>query len=153
MQEKNGLLYPSHWDDKKKEGKKWCYGIASQNQGFSLRKTKATNFSRGTSFNCYNVSIFFSKLHGIMTRYAFFPQSIENMDESPLITVQRPFQIVAEIGICQSGRATSVDRGQIVTILACVSASGNSILPILVCPRRTTTSSITLGVPPRLWLV
>jgi hypothetical protein len=81
-----------------KSRKEMVFWIMSQNQGLSLRKPKATSLSRETTFNHYNVSIFFSKLCGVMARYAFSPESIWNMNESDLTSVQRPQKIDAEMG-------------------------------------------------------
>lgn len=53
-------------------------------------------------------------------------------DESALTTVQKLRKIEVEIRIHQVGRVASADRGETVKILACISASGSSITPILV---------------------
>lgn len=57
------------------------------------------------------------------------------MDESGLLTVQRPNRVIARKGFKQIGALTSAERGTLVTIATAVSATGNTVPPLFVFPR------------------
>lgn len=52
-----------------------------------------------------------------------------------LTTTQKPDRVVARKGLKQIGRVTSQERGNLVTIVAAVSATGNSVPPFFIFPR------------------
>ena len=56
------------------------------------------------------------------------------MDETGVITVQRPDKVVARKWRKQIGSITSAERGTLVTLACAVSATGNSIQPYFVFP-------------------
>ena len=58
-----------------------------------------------------------------------------NIDESGLTTCHKPSKIIAEKGVKQIKKVTSVKRGELVTICVGVNALGNSIPPFFVFPR------------------
>jgi len=62
----------------------------------------------------------------------FGPQSTYNVDETGVVTVQKPRKIVAEKGVKQVGTAVSQERGNLVTL--CCAFIGNAIPPFFVFP-------------------
>jgi hypothetical protein len=56
--------------------------------------------------------------------------------ETAVTTVQKPSRITARKGVKQDGAVTSAERGSLVTMAVAVSASGNSIPPFFVFPRK-----------------
>lgn len=73
---------------------------------------------------------------------------IYNMDESTLTTVQKPSKILASKGKKQVGALTSSERGQHVTIVACVSSVGHYIPPALIFPRKKYNALYYDDAPP-----
>lgn len=65
----------------------------------------------------------------------FPPERIWNLDETGLTTVQNPKKIISPKGVKQIGKATSAERGQLVTLIACINAIGNHIPTMLIFPR------------------
>lgn len=57
------------------------------------------------------------------------------MDETGIVTVQRPDRVVARRGFRQIGSLTSAERGTLTTLAIAVSATGNSVAPLFVFPR------------------
>ena len=59
------------------------------------------------------------------------------MDESGFTTVQKPDKVIAEKGSRVVGKATSAERGQLVTVICCMNAIGTYVPPMFVFPRKT----------------
>ena len=76
---------------------------------------------------------FFDNLASVMDRYKFTPNRIFNVDET---AVQSPKQVLAAKGTKQIGSITSRERGELVTLVCCISATGNSISPAFIFPRK-----------------
>ena len=75
------------------------------------------------------------KIYATYFRYKFAADRIYNIDETGFTTVQQPKKVVTVLGIKQVGSCTSGERGELVTVLGGISASGNSIPPHFVLPR------------------
>ena len=61
---------------------------------------------------------------------------IYNCDETGVSVVHKPGKVVAELGRRNAYVITSAERGKTHTILSCVSASGYSLPPMMVYPRK-----------------
>nr|XP_039255139.1 jerky protein homolog-like [Styela clava] len=147
MAVKNGTNIPRSWVENSRAGSDWLYGFMQRHPKLSLRKPEATSLSRATSFNRKNVGEFFDNLDSVMKRNKFEPNSIYNMDETGLTTVQVPSKIIAETGIKQVGKITSAERGLLVTMIGAVNALGNSIPPCFIFPRVNFREHMLRGAP------
>ena len=63
----------------------------------------------------------------VMDKYKFAPKDIFNVDESGCQTVQTPGKVVTARGQKQVGSITSGERGELVTLVYTVSATGDTI--------------------------
>ncbi|XP_026762195.2 uncharacterized protein LOC131843013 [Achroia grisella] len=133
---KYNLKIPEVWHTNKMAGKDWLTGFLSRNDRLSIRKPEATSLSRATSFNRTNVCEYFDKLAHVMDRHKFRGSSIWNADETGVSTVNKPSKIIAAKGKRNVGSVTSAERGTNVTLLVAVSATGSSIPPMFVFPRK-----------------
>ena len=70
-----------------------------------------------------------------MDRFHIQPDQIYNLDETGMTPVQTPRHVLAEKSIKQVGSLTSAERGQLITLICVISATGNNIPPLLIFPR------------------
>ena len=64
------------------------------------------------------------------------PSQIFNSDEAGVTIVHKPSKVVAHIGRRNVPSLTSADKGKTHTVLACVSANGQVLLPFMVHRRK-----------------
>lgn len=129
-------------------GDDWLYGFMNRHKQLSVRKPEATSLARATSFNKTTVAEFFANLQTALERYKFRPPNIYNVDETASTTVRNPPKIIAGRNTKQVGLTTSGERGTLITLVGCVSASGNSIPPFLVFSRVHFKETMLNGAPP-----
>ena len=114
----------------------WLASFMSWHPTLSIREPEPTSLARMTNVNRANVSLFFDNLLEVMSRGARFgPQSTYNVDETGVVTVQKPRKIVAENGAKQVDATVSQERGNLVTLCCVVNVLGNAIPPFFVFPR------------------
>jgi DDE superfamily endonuclease/helix-turn-helix, Psq domain len=132
----NNLRMPLTWSEQQFAGVDWFSGFMRRNPSLSIREPEPTSLARMTNFNRVNVDKFFDNLADVMGRGGGYgPQSIYNIDETGVVTVQKPCRIVAEKGVKQVGATVSQERGTLVTLCCGVNALGNAIPPFFVFPR------------------
>ena len=83
-----------------------------------------------------------------MDKYNFVSKDIFNVDESGCHTVQTPGKVVRARGQKQVGSITSGERGELVTLVYTVSATGNTIPPMFIFPRVHYRNHFINAAPP-----
>lgn len=153
----NKLKVPSTWTDRKIAGRDWFSGFLYRNSNLSIRRPEATSLARMTSFNKTNINEFFDKLESLYRRNNFTATEIYNLDEvskyanpkyfleftnisyssqTGITTVQRVQRVVGKKGQHQIGQVTSRERGELVTQVGIICASGAALPPVWVFPRK-----------------
>lgn len=140
---------PPNWHAKKQAGKDWLYYFRKRHPALSLRRPEACSLARATSFNRHNVALFFNNLKTILNRYPHLCDGtrIYNLDETGVSTVQTPKRILAPKGVKQLNKATSAERGNLVTVCCIIQASGSAIPPVIVFPRVHFKEHMLVGAP------
>ncbi|KAK2578181.1 hypothetical protein KPH14_001372 [Odynerus spinipes] len=83
-----------------------------------------------------------------MDKYRFSASQIWNVDETGVSTVSKPNEFRAAKGKHNVGAMTSGERGTNVTMITAVSASGNTVPPMFIFPRKNFKSHFNNGGPP-----
>ena len=108
-----------------------------------------TSLSRASGFNRDQVTRFFNLLDEIMANNDIPPSRIFNMDESGKSVVQNHVsKVIGKKGKRQIGPITSTERGQNVTAIRCMSASGHYVPPGIIFPRIRMKEELKNGAPP-----
>jgi hypothetical protein len=130
-------------------GKKWFYAFMKRHPELSIREPEATSMSRAQGFNKERVKSFFALLGKVYDEEKITPDRLFNMDETSLSTVQDgQCKIIAAKGKKRIGAMTSNERGESVTSVVCVSASGFYVPPMLIYKRKRMKAEMTVGAPP-----
>ncbi|XP_072392494.1 uncharacterized protein [Diabrotica undecimpunctata] len=147
----NNIVVPANWHTSKIALLAWMKGFQKRHSNnLSLRTPEGCSLARATGFNKFNVEMFFSKLETVLQRFPVFGDGsrIFNLDETGTVTVQKSQKVFAERGIRQVSKATSGERGTLVTTCCIVGASGVAIPPALVFPRVHFKDFMINGSPP-----
>ena len=128
-------------------GVDWLNGFLARHK-LSIRVPEATSVARMVGFNRSKVSVFYKIYKEQLEKHNYAPQNIHNMDESGFGTVQKPTKVVAQKGARTVGKATSAERGQLVTVICSMNATGSYTPPMFVFPRKNLRESLMVGAPP-----
>lgn len=132
---------------KKMAGKDWFSSFMKRHPEISLRKPEATSLGRITGFNEESVQHFFKNLGNTLAKLQVGPHRIYNVDETGITTVQVPTKVISPKGLKQLGKAVSYERGRNITVVGCVSASGNYIPPMFIYPRARMSEQLQRNGP------
>uniref|UniRef100_A0A672K5C4 HTH psq-type domain-containing protein n=1 Tax=Sinocyclocheilus grahami TaxID=75366 RepID=A0A672K5C4_SINGR len=122
----HGLSCPVEWANNGMAGESWFTNFMRRHQNLSVRRPQATSLTRSTSFNEKNVEIF-NNLATVYRRYGFEAKDIWNVDETSLMTVQKPGLLVSTKGERRVSSGISAERGALITMALAGNALGNII--------------------------
>ncbi|KAJ8980866.1 hypothetical protein NQ317_008925 [Molorchus minor] len=110
--------------EKKKAGKAWLYGFLSRHPNVRLRTHEPTSLARAIGFNRPAVEKYFLLLREVLDKHKIPPDRIYNVDETGIMTVpKKQSKCLSLKGKRQVGCLTSGERGVLVTVEICMSAS------------------------------
>ncbi|XP_022816222.1 uncharacterized protein LOC111349354 [Spodoptera litura] len=146
--EKNGLKHNFN-STKKMAGKAWYYAFIKRHKDkISLRQPEATSLNRAKGFNRESIQNFFDIYEQIVDTNKLNANKIFNVDESGFQTVQKkPQKVLGGKGKKQIGALTSGERGVNTTMVACVSAAGQFIPPMIIFKRMRMSDQLKEGAP------
>ncbi|XP_031619250.1 uncharacterized protein LOC116338260 [Contarinia nasturtii] len=138
---KIGVGFPPKWNEKQMAGRRWFDGFMKRHPNMSIRKPQQVSLNRMRGFTRENVDLFYSNLDRVTNSsgggHEYGAQAIWNMDETGFSTVpNRIGKIVARKGARYVGMMSSQERGTLITMVACVSASGTYCPPFWIFPRK-----------------
>lgn len=118
-----------------------------RNKDLSLRKPESTSLFRGTGFNKSRVEEFFQNFTAILEKHKFTAQQIFNLDETGITTVMKPVKVVSSKGKKQVGQVASGERGELVTFVGIVNATGSTVPPVFIYPRIRNVEEYLINGP------
>lgn len=145
---RNNIRHPFS-NEKKSAGRKWLRLFFKRHPALSLRKPQPLSLARIKGFSRENVQQFFTVLKPELERVNFSATRVFNVDETGVTSVQhKSVRVVCLKGKREIHKLSSAEKGRLVTIVACMSASGNYVPPMLVFPRKRMKQELLDGAPP-----
>ena len=143
----NRIEVPATWTDNQIAGRECLFGFLRRHETLAIRQPEATSLARATAFNRATVGAFFNILHDCLEMIGASGDRIFYLDETGVTTVQKVPKVVATKGLKQVGQITSRERGELVTVGVIVSASGQTLPPAFVFPRKNFKEFMMHGSP------
>ena len=136
----------------KRAGKEWLKGYMSRQPDISARIPEATSIQRAIGFNRVKVDRYMQLIHATIFddtgKRVIDEGNIFNVDESGYTICHKPGKVLAQKGKKGIGAITSAERGKNVTVVACVSATGSYVPPMMIFPRVRMKPELLDGSPP-----
>jgi hypothetical protein len=119
-------------------GRGWLEGFRKRHREISLRSPQSLSFCRAVMASKSTVEDLFTKLGGIYGRLNLLskPMQVYNIDETGVTIVHKPGKVISEVGRKHVYSLTSCERGKTHTVVACISASGIALPPLMIYPRK-----------------
>lgn len=122
--------------EKKMAGKDWLKGFCKRNK-LSVRSPEQCSIARAMGFNKVQVSRFYDNLKDCCLSKKFAAHRKFNMDETGLSTVpNRMPKVLTPTGKKTVCKISSAERGETITAVCCMSATGIFVPPALIFPRK-----------------
>ena len=119
-------------------GRAWFEGFVRRHPQLTIRSPQPLSYSRAVCANQDTITDFFGKLGAIYGKLNLVskPMQIYNCDETGVTIAFKPHKVVAEIGCRNVYAVSAAERGEMHTILSCMSASSLSLPPMIVYPQK-----------------
>jgi hypothetical protein len=145
--EANNVKHP--FDKSSKMAGKDCAYRFLKTHNLSLIIPQQTSIWRVMGFSTVQVNKFFQDLTELYKKYKFPPSAIFNIDESGLSTVPNKVpEVVTAKGKKVVGKVSSGERGENITVVCAMSASGFHVPPAVVFARKRMIDELLAGAPP-----
>lgn len=132
-------------------GRSWLDGFRRRHPNLTIRTPQPLSYCRALCANEDIIGDFFGKLGGVYGKLNLIskPMQIYNADETGISIVHKPGKVIAQLGRRNVYSITSAERGKTHTIMACVSASGYVLPPMMIYPRkRAVPDNCKIGAVP-----
>ena len=135
-------------------GRKWFEAFRFRHPNLTLRTPEALSYARAKSLNPKTIEDFFAKLAAIYARLNLFcrPMQVFNVDESGVNVTQHKGKVIAEVKRKGVHRVVAAEKGKNHTVIACGSASGFVLPPMIIFPRVRVSEALKANAPPGSYL-
>ena len=131
-------------------GRKWFDSFRQRHPNLSLRSPEALSYAGAKSINSKTLEDFFAKLEAIYARLNLYskPMQVFNVDETGINVTQHKGKVISEVKRRNVHRVVASEKGKNHTIIACGSASGLVVPPMIIFPRVRIPESFKINAPP-----
>jgi len=127
---RNDLKYPFN-QEKSAAGKKWLRSYFKRHLILSMRTPEGISVARVKGFTSQNVARFFDIYKSELVKVNHPVHGIFNVDETGITNVQhRQSKVVSIRGKKEVASLISAERGNLVTIVTCMNATGTCVPPL-----------------------
>jgi len=123
-------------------------GFLQRHPELVIQTPEPTSLGQAVGFNEPRVRQFFELYKAELDKHPYSADRVYNMDESGLTVVHKPRKVLAQRGQKQVGKLTSGERGETMTVVCAVSASGVYLPPMLVYKRKRMSELLMKDSPP-----
>ncbi|KAB0790264.1 hypothetical protein PPYR_03907 [Photinus pyralis] len=136
--------------DKKQAGHDWFVSFMQRHPELSIRKAQGMSIARAQGMNKDECGRYFDLLGKILTENDLVntPRKIFNIDESGLQLNNNPGKVVATKGAKTVNCVTSGEKGETVSVIACVNAEGHFLPPVCIFKGKKKKPEFEDGLPP-----
>ncbi|XP_020287527.1 uncharacterized protein LOC109856551 [Pseudomyrmex gracilis] len=133
----------------KMAGEDWFHRFMQRNKEITIRKPESLSRARCNGMQEEKVRDFYKMLEKVIDDNNLWdrPECIYNQDETGLPLNNRPPNIIAAKGSKDVISMTSVERGENVTVLACMNAAGQFIPPFVLFKGVRKRDDFMIGMP------
>lgn len=120
--------------EKQKAGQHWLTSFLERNKDISVRQAEGLSVARAQGMNREEVSAFFKLLKEEMIKNDLTnkPENIFNVDESGIQLINKPGKVLTAKGAKDVHVITPREKGETVSLVACCSAEGRFLPPVLI---------------------
>ncbi|XP_071445696.1 uncharacterized protein [Hetaerina americana] len=147
---RHGLKHPFS-DERQAAGRKWVKQFFRRHPHLSYRKPPSLAAARVAGFTRRNVERFFCALEPELVRINFSPERLFCVDETILAVSLDDGtgpKVLALKGRAQFEALAPAERGTAVTLVSCMSASGQFVPPLVTVPSADAVSAPVKGLVP-----
>ena len=128
----------------------WYQSFRRCHPAITCRQAEGLACARAKQTNHEVIEIFFEKLTSLFAKLNLTsrPDCIYNADETGISCVHKPAKVLAKKGSRSVWSLTSGERGRTHAVLACGSASGIVIPPMVIFPCVRLSQNMMTGAPP-----
>lgn len=133
-----------------KAGYDWLSSFLTRNPELSIRQSEGVSIARAKGLNKKTVDNYFQLLGKVITENNLFdkPGHVFNMDETGLQLNNKPGKVIAIKGSKNVTTVTSGEKGETISVLACVSGEGTFLPPFCIMKGKNVKQEFSDGMPP-----
>lgn len=130
-------------------GKDWIRGFLSRHKNLSLRVAEGLSHARAKGMTKEKIAVFYNNLSTLMDELSLWdkPSHIYNCDETGLQLIYKPRKVITMRGKRDVVSQTNCEKGETVSVMACVSATGQYVPPFVVMKGQRYNDNFELGMP------
>ena len=115
-----------------------------------MRNPEVLSYARAKSVNSRTIEDFFAKLGAIYARLNLLNKSMQvfNVDECGVNVTQHKGKVITEVRRRGVHRVVAAEKGKNHTVIACGSAAGYGLPPMIIFPRVHVSEALKVNAPP-----